>query len=412
MELIADILEARADQTSTLVTRENGTPIGLSRKSNELAPAIMLRTYANLARTLSLETPRRSLAGAMIFRREPVGVVATTTPWSFPQSLATVKVARALAAGCTVVLKPSPETAFDSYVFADAALEAGLPAGVRNVVLGGPRAGAALVSAPGVDTVAFTGSTVAGRKIGAECRLARCRTLELGGKSAALVLDDVDLDSLRAGVRTASFTNNSQACVTQARILAPRSRYDDVVEAVAACARGLVVGEPLDPQVEMGPMASEEHLGREQAYVNVGRQGGARLVAGGGRPDELGHGWFIEPTVFADVAPTHRLPREEVFGPVLAVIPYDSEDQAVEIANDGEYGLAGSAWTADEGRGIELARRVRTGTIGVNYDQIDAGAPFGGMKQSGIGRELGPEGIESYVEYKSMYVSTRHAQVR
>ncbi|SDG50159.1 aldehyde dehydrogenase [Klenkia brasiliensis] len=406
MERFAAALSERADATSTLVSRENGMPITLSNAFNGAAPAGLLQMYAQIARQTDFESVRPSLSGATIVRREPVGVVAAITPWNYPQVLAMMKIAPALAAGCTIVLKPSPETALDTYVFADAAQEAGLPPGVLNIVLAGREAGAALVSHPLVDKVAFTGSTAAGRTIGAECgRLIRRVTLELGGKSAAIVLDDADMDTFLANLDGASFMNNGQTCTTQSRILAPRSRYAEVTDALADYCRGLVVGNPLEESTTLGPMASETHLARVNKYIEIGKASGARLITGGSRPAGLDRGWFVEPTVFADVDNGDQLAREEVFGPVYAVMPYDTEEEAIAIANDSEYGLGGSVWTTDEGRGIDVARKVRTGTIGVNYYQLDLGSPFGGMKASGIGRELGPEALNNYLEYKSVFVS-------
>jgi aldehyde dehydrogenase (NAD+) len=406
MDRFAAALTARAEGTSKLVSQENGMPIGLSSAFNGAAPAGLLQMYAQLIRNLPLEEVRASMSGSTIVRREPVGVVGAIAPWNYPQVLAMMKIAPALAAGCTIVLKPSPETALDSYILGDAAIEAGIPAGVLNIVLAGREAGASLVSHPLVDKIAFTGSTATGRIIGAECgRLIRRVTLELGGKSAAIFLDDGDIDTFLAGLGMASFMNNSQTCTTQSRILAPRSRYDEVVDAVASFASGLNVGNPLDPAVTCGPMASEQHLNRVLGYIEVGKDSNARMVTGGGRPANQDRGWFVEPTVFADVDNNDRLAREEVFGPVMAVIPFDSDDDAVAIANDSNYGLGGSVWTADEQRGIDVSRRVRTGTIGVNYYNLDLGAPFGGMKDSGIGRELGPEALNNYLEYKSIYAS-------
>jgi acyl-CoA reductase-like NAD-dependent aldehyde dehydrogenase len=407
MRRFADALTARSAEASMLVSRENGMPIGLSEAFNGGAPAGLLTMYADMIDGTDIETVRAAALGATIVRREPVGVVAAITPWNYPLALAMSKIAPALAMGCTIVLKPSPDTALDSYIFADAAAEAGLPPGVLNIVLADREVGTLLVSHPGVDKVAFTGSTEAGRLIGAECgRLIRRCSLELGGKSAALVLEDGDVSVLQAGLASMAFQNNSQTCTTQSRILAPRSRYNEVVDAVAAYASEMVVGNPLDRAVTCGPMANERHLQRVLGYIEAGRASDARLVTGGKRHVSAdGRGFFVEPTVFADVDNTNIIATEEIFGPVIAVIPFDSEDDAIRIANDSNYGLAGSVWTADEDRGIDIARRIRTGTIGVNYYSTDLGAPFGGMKDSGIGREFGPEALEGYTEYKSIYVS-------
>ncbi|PJK18215.1 aldehyde dehydrogenase [Mycolicibacterium goodii] len=406
MRRLADALAKRAESTSILVSRENGMPIALSSAFNGVAPAALLRVYADLIESIDLEESRSSPQGITLVRKEPVGVVGAITPWNYPQVLAMFKIAPALAAGCTIVLKPSPETALDSYVFAEAAQEAGLPAGVLNIVLAGRRAGEALVTHPLVDKIAFTGSTAAGREIGSQCgRLIRRCTLELGGKSAAIFLDDGDIEVLVRGLGAASFMNNGQTCTTQSRILAPRSRYDEVVDAVAGFASGLRVGNPLDPEVTCGPMASETHLARVNGHIDNARRSGARLITGGRRPADLEKGWFVEPTVFADVSNDDEIARTEVFGPVIAVIPYEGDDEAVRIANDSNYGLAGSVWSSDEDRARSIARRIRTGTIGVNRYDIDLGAPFGGMKDSGIGRELGFEGLHHYFEYKSMYVN-------
>jgi acyl-CoA reductase-like NAD-dependent aldehyde dehydrogenase len=405
MRRLADALEARGAATSELVSRENGMPITLSTVVNATYPAAALRYYATLVEELPLEQVRPSRAGATVVRREPVGVVTAITPWNYPQTLAIDKIAPALAAGCTIVLKPSPETALDSYVFADAAIEAELPPGVLNIVLAGRETGATLVSHPLVDKVAFTGSTAAGRVIGAECgRLIRRCTLELGGKSAAIVLDDADPEVLAAGLAGASFRNNAQTCTTQSRILLPRSRYAELLDVVVQFMRDQVVGDPLDPATTCGPMVSETHRRRVLSYVEQARHT-SRLVTGGGTPAGRDRGWFVEPTVFADVDNADPLAREEVFGPVLAVIPYADDEEAVRIANDSNYGLGGSVWTADEERGLGIARRVRTGTIGVNYYAIDPHAPFGGMKDSGLGRERGPEALDAYLEYKSIYAS-------
>ena len=408
LRAMATALKARAGATNELVTRENGMPMSLSRGANGAFPALLLNYYADMVASMDVEEIRPSMIGHTIVRREPVGVVAAITPWNYPQALAAFKLAPALAAGCPVVLKPSPETALDALVFGEAAAEAGLPPGVLNVVAGGADAGAHLVSHPGVDKVSFTGSTVAGRIIGEVCgRLLRPVTLELGGKSAAIILDDADLDATMVGLRVQSFANNGQTCYLNSRILAPRSRYDEVVQALAALAEGLNVGDPLDPATDIGPVVSQRQRERILGYIDAGTADGARLVAGGGIPKDQPRGWFVEPTVFADVSNAHRIAREEIFGPVLAVIPYDDDADAVAIANDSDFGLGGTVWSADTERATSVARSVQTGTIGVNAYNLDIGAPFGGVKASGLGRELGPEGLDAYLVPKSIYRTGR-----
>ncbi len=404
LKALAAALMARSKQTSELVTRENGMPTSLSRGANGAFPGLLLNYYADMITTMATEEIRPSAIGHTIVRREPVGVVAAITPWNYPQALAAFKLAPALAAGCPVVLKPSPETALDALVFAAAAAEAGLPPGVLNVVAGGAAAGAQLVSHPGVDKVSFTGSTGAGRLIGEACgRLLRPVTLELGGKSAAIILDDADLDVTIAGLRTQSFANNGQTCYLNSRILAPRSRYDEVVEAMAALAGSLVVGDPLDPATEIGPVVSEKQRDRILGYIEAGTAEGAKIVAGGAIPKDQPRGWFVEPTIFADVKNSDRIAQEEIFGPVLAVIPFDDDADAIALANDSEYGLGGTVWSTDTDRATAVARAVETGTIGVNAYNLDIAAPFGGVKASGLGRELGPEGLDAYLVTKSIY---------
>lgn len=401
---MADALTARAAATNELCTRENGMPIWLSRGANGAFPAALLRYYADLIVHGDVEETRPSMIGHTIVRREAVGVVGAITPWNYPQALAAMKIAPALAAGATMVLKASPETALDALVFGEAADEAGLPPGVLNVVAGGAGAGAHLVAHPGVDKVAFTGSTAAGRTIAEICgRLLRPVTLELGGKSAAIILDDADLDATIKGLRSASFVNNGQTCHLSSRILAPRSRYGEVVDAVAALADGLTVGDPLDRSTHIGPLVSARQRERVLGYVEIGKSEGARLVAGGSVPADQPDGWFVSPTVFADVDNRARIAQEEIFGPVLTVIPYDSDAEAVSIANDSEFGLGGTVWSTDTARATDVARRVHTGTIGVNDYQLDMAAPFGGVKASGLGRELGPEGLAAYQNLKSIY---------
>ena len=400
----AAALDQRARGTDELVTRENGMPMSLSRGANGRFPAALLRYYAQLITETPIEDIRPSMIGHTVVRREAIGVVAAIVPWNYPQALAAFKLAPALAAGCTVVLKAAPETALDALVFAEAAAEAGLPRGVLNIVPGGAVAGAYLVAHPGVDKVTFTGSTAAGRTIGEVCgRLLRPVTLELGGKSAAIILDDANLDATMKGLRAASFVNNGQTCHLSSRILAPRSRYDEVLGALVEMVGELKVGDPLDMSTDIGPLVSARQRDRVLGYIESGKDSSAKLIAGGSVPADQKRGWFVSPTVFADVDNSDRIAQEEIFGPVLAVIPYDGDDEAIALANDSEFGLAGTVWSTDDERATEVARAVRTGTIGINDYQLDFRAPFGGVKASGVGRELGPEGLDAFFALKSIY---------
>jgi len=407
IERLAAELEARSAQLAEAVSRQNGMPISISTMLEGGFPVIVLRYLAGQLKEASFEEERPGfLGGTNIVRREPIGVVGAIVPWNYPQTLAAFKYGAALAAGCTVVMKPSPETVLDSFLLAEAIEAAGIPAGVINIVPGGREIGAYLVEHRDVDKVAFTGSTAAGRRVAEACgRLLRPVTLELGGKSAAIVLEDADLDLAKIGndLFAATLVNNGQTCYLGTRVLAPRSRYDEVVGTMAAFASSMAVGDAMDPATQIGPMASSTHRDRVEGYIAKGKGDGARVVTGGGRPAGLDRGWFVEPTVFADVDNHATIAQEEIFGPVLSVIAYDGEDDAIRIANDTDYGLGGSVWTADPEHGKEVARRVRTGTIGVNKYIPDPAAPFGGVKASGIGRELGPTAISAYQQFKSIY---------
>ncbi|MFW2828747.1 aldehyde dehydrogenase [Sphingomonas sp. ID0503] len=398
-------LAARGDDIARAVSIQNGMPISLSGLLEAQFPLGVLDYYAGLAETLGTPDVRPSQMGKeTLVDRTPLGVVAAVVPWNFPVTLAMSKIAPAMAAGCTLVIKPSPGTVLDSYILAEAALEAGVPAGVLNWVAADRDVGAYLVSHPDVDKVAFTGSTGAGRKIAAVCgELLRPVTLELGGKSASIVLEDADLDAFLQGLPTASLLNNGQACYNGTRVLAPKSRYGEVVDAMAAMMSSLNVGDALDPATHVGPMASSAHRDRVEGYIAKGRNE-ARLVAGGGRPSGMNHGFFVEPTLFADVDNDATIAREEIFGPVLSVIPYTDDADAIRIANASDFGLGGSVWSQDAERAIGVARQVQTGTIGINGYMPSLGSPFGGIKTSGMGREFGPEALGAYQQFKSIYV--------
>ncbi len=399
---LASIYAERQQEMADLVTAEMGSPIMFSVFGQAAIPQMVLQYYVDLAGTYTWEEERQGMLGPVTVTQEPVGVVAAIVPWNVPQFTLMLKLAPALIAGCTVVAKPSPETPLDSYLLAEWIKEAGIPDGVVNIVPAGREVGAHLVAHPGVDKVSFTGSTAAGRKIGAVCgeQLKRV-TLELGGKSAAIILDDADLESTVEGFKLASLMNNGEACAAQTRILASRRRYDEVADALASMVGGLAVGDPADYGTEIGPLVTKRQQERVENYIRVGQDEGAKLITGGlNRPHD--RGWYVAPTVFGDVANDMRIAREEIFGPVLVLIPYEDEDDAVRIANDSDYGLGGSVWTSDPAHGVEVARRIRTGSCGVNMYTLDPNTPFGGYKNSGLGRELGPEGLLAYLEHKSI----------
>lgn len=398
-------LAARGPDLARAVSLQNGMPIALSGMLEGQFAVGVLEYYASLAETMGSDDIRPSQMGKQtIVERPAIGVIAAIVPWNFPVTLALSKIAPAMAAGCTLVIKPSPGTILDSYIVAEAALEAGVPAGVLNWVAADRAVGAYLVSHPGVDKVAFTGSTAAGRKVGAVCgELLRPVTLELGGKSAAILLEDADLDIFLQGLPMASLLNNGQACYNGTRVLAPASRYGEVVDGMAAMMSSLTVGDALDPATHIGPMASSAHRDRVESYIATGKRE-ARLVTGGGRPRDSNQGWFVEPTLFADVDNAATIAQEEIFGPVLSVISYQDDADAIRIANDSQFGLGGSIWSPDAERALGVARQVRSGTVGINGYMPSLGSPFGGIKASGMGSEFGPEAVSSYQQYKSTYV--------
>jgi len=406
VQAFSGLYAARLGEMAEVITTEMGSPIAFSNLAQAPAPWMQVEAFLKAAREYPWETRRTGALGEVMVRHEPVGVVAAIAPWNVPQFTIMSKVVPALLAGCTIVVKPAPETPLDGYLMAELLTEAGVPEGVVSIVAGGREAGEHLVSHPAIDKVAFTGSTAAGRRIGAICgeQLKRV-SLELGGKSAAIILDDADLAKTLEGLKFTALMNSGQACVAQTRILVSRGRHDEVAAALADTVSSMKVGDPSDPATEIGPMAAQRQQDRVEKYIALGQEEGARLLTGGtGRPEGLGRGWYVRPTVFAGVSNQMRIAREEIFGPVLSVIAYDDVDDAVRIANDSDYGLAGTVWTNDAEAGLDVARRVRTGTYGVNTFTMDFAAPFGGFKDSGIGREFGPEGLSAYTELKSVYL--------
>ena len=407
LEVFSGLYAARMGEMADLITVSMGSPTSFANLAQAPAPWMQIEAFLAIAREFDWEAERSGALGApVLVRREPVGVVAAIPPWNVPQFTIMSKLVPALLAGCTIVVKPAPETPLDGYLLAELLAEAGVPAGVVNIVAAGREVGEHLVRHPDVDKVAFTGSTAAGRRIASICgeQLKRV-SLELGGKSAAIVLDDADLDKTMEGLKFTALMNSGQACVAQTRILASRRNYDAVVEALVTAVGGMRVGDPADPTTEIGPMVARRQQDRVTDYIGIGQREGARLVLGGTeRPDGLDRGWYVRPTVFADVDNRMRIAQEEIFGPVLSVIGYDDVDDAVRIANDSDYGLAGTVWTADRKAGLDVARRVRAGTYGVNTYTMDFAAPFGGFKASGVGREFGPEGLAQYTESKSVYL--------
>ena len=358
-----------------------------------------LEACANFAFT---EPRPSSAAAAAIVAHEPVGVVAAIAPWNAPYGIMLNKVGYALAAGCTVVMKPAPETPLEAYILAEAAEAAGIPAGVVNLVCGLREASDHLISNPAVDKVSFTGSTAVGRRIASVCgdRIARC-TLELGGKSAAIVRDDFPIEAA-AKLLTGTITLMSgQVCAMLSRVLVSRARHDALAEAIAQEMRQVVIGHSTAPTTQLGPVAMKRQLERVNLYIEEGKQS-ANLVTGGQKPKHLSCGYFVEPTLFANVDNSSRIAQDEIFGPVLSLIPVDDDEHAVEVANASRYGLNGSVLTLDADAAYRIGRRIRAGSIGQNGLRLDFGLPYGGFKQSGIGREGGMEGLSAYLETKTL----------
>ena len=398
---LASLYETKVTEFCALITAEMGAPKWFSDLGQGPGALGMIKLNLMHASDYPWETERN----ISLIRHEPVGVVGIVTPWNVPQIAILAKLIPAVLAGCCVVVKPSPEAPLDAMVLAELIEQAELPPGVVNILPGAGEAGRALVEHPGVDKIAFTGSTAVGRWIAQACgaQLKRC-SLELGGKSAAIICEDAEFRTVTSGLRFASFMNNSEACVAQTRLLVPRSRQQELTDAIADMVAKLTVGDPSDAGSYIGPMVSQRQRDRVHSYIELGLAEGAHAAVGGtGYPEGLEGGAYVRPTLFTGVRNDMRIAQEEIFGPVVSIITYDDEEEAVRIANDSEYGLAGSVWTTDMERAASIARRVRTGTFGINSYASDVMAPFGGFKSSGIGREYGPEGLSEYVELKSIY---------
>lgn len=401
LNAISAAIGERGEELAQLITSEVGTPIKYSRTAMVGTPRVVSRSYAKMLDSFEWESKVRN----SLVVKEAIGVVGMITPWNFPLHQIIGKVAPALAAGCTMVLKPSKEAPLNAFVLADIIDGIGLPAGVFNLVSGhGRDIGKTLSGHPDVDMVSFTGSTGAGVQVSEVAAPTVKRvTLELGGKSANIILDDADVTKAAKMAVFACFGNSGQECSALSRLLVPTSKRDEVVAVVAATMERYSVGDPLDESMRCGPMVSKRQQESVAGYIASGIADGATLIAGGeGMPEGLEAGYFVRPTAFADVTPEMTIFREEVFGPLLAITTYETEEEAIALANDSEYGLSGGVWSADEERAMRVARAMRTGQVSINGGAFNVSAPFGGYKLSGNGRELGLHGLEEFLEIKAI----------
>jgi aldehyde dehydrogenase (NAD+) len=399
---MAAYLTERARPLAELNIDEAGVPITFAH-ARELGPVAVFNYFVDITRRFPFREVRRGALAPALVVREPAGVVGAVVPFNGPIMSAAAKIAPALAAGCAIVFKPAPETPLDAFVLAEAAEAAGVPPGVVNVLPGDATVGQALFAHPDVDRVVFTGSTQAGRAIAQACAGTFKRlTLELGGKAAAVLLEDAPIEASIASILPMSYFNSGQACIALSRILAPRAHYDEVVDAAVEATRAMTVGDPRDRATVLGPVVSARHRARIEGMIAQARSDGSRVAYGGGRPSHLERGWYVEPTVFRDVDNASYIAQNEVFGPVLAIIPHDGDDDAVALSNGTPYGLSGAVFTPDIDRAVAFAERVKVGTFGINGYMLDFSLPFGGCKQSGIGREFGMEGLAENTEIKAI----------
>ena len=401
LQKISDGLKARAAELGSTIAQEVGMPIKLAGRIQAGLPIANFANYAKLLKDFKFE----ERIGNSLVVRDPVGVVGAITPWNYPLHQIVLKVAPALAAGCTVVLKPSEIAPFNAFILAEVIEAAGLPKGVFNLVTGfGPAAGEALVKHPQVDMISFTGSTRAGKRISeVAAQTVKRVALELGGKSASIILDDADLAAAVKGTVSGCYLNSGQTCTALTRMLVPASKYDEAATLAVEAAKGFTLGDPMSETTRLGPLSSQMQLERVRSYIKKGLEEGAELLTGGAdQPEGLAGGYFVKPTIFGKVKNSMTIAQEEIFGPVLSIIPYKDEEEAIRIANDSPYGLAGAVWSGDDARAQKVARRIRAGQVDVNGGAFNMSAPFGGFKQSGHGREAGVYGLEEFLEYKSL----------
>ena len=400
LEKLSAAMKTRVPQIAEAIAHEVGTALGFATKVQAEFPIMMIGMNAKFLREATLE---EELGNSLVVK-EPIGVVGCVTPWNYPLHQVVCKIAPALAAGCTIVLKPAELAPLSAFMLADAAHEIGLPPGVLNVVSGSGRiVGEALVAHPDVDMVSFTGSVQAGRRIASVAGEGIKKVcLELGGKSAFVVLDDAPFEkAIPAGVNNC-MQNSGQTCSAWTRMIVPRARHDEAVELAKAQLGKLTLGDPFDKNTRLGPLASAAQRDSVLGYIEQGRNEGATLVAGGGKPSQFASGFYVEPTIFASVDNRMKIAQEEIFGPVLAIIPYESDADAIAIANDSDYGLSGGVWAGTTERALDVARQLRTGQVDINGGRFNPLAPFGGYKKSGIGREIGPLAIEEFFQLKSI----------
>jgi aldehyde dehydrogenase (NAD+) len=401
MRRIAGGLAARSDEIASTIAQELGMPL---RQSKSIQAGLPTMSFGSMPDLLEEITWEEEIGNSLVVR-EPIGVVGAITPWNYPLHQVAAKVAPALAVGCTVVLKPSEVVPLSAFILAEIIEGAGLPAGAFNLVTGtGPVVGEAIAAHPGVDMVSFTGSTRAGRRVSElASKDVKPVALELGGKSPNVILDDADLETAVADGVAKCFLNSGQTCSALTRMLVPRERLEEAERIAATVADSYTVGDPFDDEARLGPLVSETQRERVRSYIQKGVEEGAKLVTGGAEPPEgRDRGYFVRPTVFSNVRPDMTIAQEEIFGPVLSIIPYEDEEDAIRIANDSIYGLAGGVWSADEERAKRVARRIRTGQVEINGGVFNPLAPFGGYKQSGHGRELGKFALDEYLQVKAM----------